>query len=173
LSRVTSCHMRLVLSIPSPGPLLSGYSNQLSNPTMSSEIENIVLHPARFADTEYLVRRSMTKGYHLFSILTPPIYVGFTLFRKGRSHLTVNRLLRATWLGGATGMCHRTTYCPIYISRIYSGIASGGAFEYVRSTNSSSETLHSRRIRAAIDVSIPSSIDIVMRYLTHYTHILL
>jgi len=75
----------------------------------------------------------MTKGYQLFSILTPPIYAGLSLFRKGRGHLTVNRLLRATWLGGAAG------------------IASGGAFEYVRSTNSSSETLRSRRIRAAID----------------------
>ncbi|KAH9079228.1 hypothetical protein EDB83DRAFT_2503719 [Lactarius deliciosus] len=83
---------------------------------------------ARFADTEYLVRRSVTKGYQLFSILTPPIYAGI-------SHLTVNRLLRATWLGGAAG------------------IASGGAFEYIRSSNSSSETLRSRRIRAVYDVS--------------------
>ncbi|KAH9180364.1 hypothetical protein EDB89DRAFT_16574 [Lactarius sanguifluus] len=88
---------------------------------------------ARLADTEYLVRRSVTKGYQLFSILTPPIYAGISIFRKGRGHLTVNRLLRATWLGGAAG------------------IASGGAFEYIRSSNSSSETLRSRRIRAAYD----------------------
>ncbi len=58
---------------------------------------------ARLVDTEYLIRRSMTKGYQLFSILTPPIYAGFSIFRKGKGHLTVNRLLRATWLGGAAG----------------------------------------------------------------------
>ncbi|KAI0295511.1 hypothetical protein BC826DRAFT_909106 [Russula brevipes] len=95
---------------------------------------------ARLADTEYLIRRSMTKGYQLFSIMTPPIYAGFSLFRKGRGYLTVNRVLRATWLGGAAGR-HHMTMC----------IASGGAFEYVRSTSSSSETLRARRIRTAID----------------------
>ncbi|KAH9997533.1 hypothetical protein BJV77DRAFT_1065153 [Russula vinacea] len=88
---------------------------------------------ARIADTQYLVRRSMTKGYHLFSILTPPIYIGFILYRKGRAHFTVNRLLRATWLGGVAG------------------IASGGGLEYVRSSNSNLETLRSRRIHASID----------------------
>ncbi|KAI9509972.1 hypothetical protein F5148DRAFT_977513 [Russula earlei] len=94
------------------------------------------LEYARLVDTDYLVRRSMTKGYQLFSIITPPLYAGFTLFRRSRGHLTVSRLLRATWLGGAAG------------------IAGGGAVEYVRSTNSSSETLRSRRILATIDVSI-------------------
>ncbi|KAI0256508.1 hypothetical protein BJV78DRAFT_1117246 [Lactifluus subvellereus] len=97
--------------------------------------ENIDSEHARLADTEYLVRRSMTKGYQLFSIITPPIYAGFGLFRKGRGYLTVNRLLRATWLGGAAG------------------VASGGAFEYVRSSNSSSETLRSRRIRVVYDTA--------------------
>jgi hypothetical protein len=58
---------------------------------------------ARLADTEYLVRRSATKGYQLFSILAPPLYAGFCVFRKGRGYLTVNRLLRTTWLGGAAG----------------------------------------------------------------------
>jgi hypothetical protein len=70
--------------------------------------ENNDLEYARLADTEYLVRRSMTKGYQLFSIITPPIYAGFSLFRKGRGHLTMNRLLRATWLGGAAGRHRRT-----------------------------------------------------------------
>jgi hypothetical protein len=70
--------------------------------------ENIDLENARLADTDYLVRHSMTKGYQLFSIVTPPIYAGFCLFRKGRAHLTMNRLLRATWLGGAAGMPSRT-----------------------------------------------------------------
>jgi hypothetical protein len=67
---------------------------------------------ARLADTEYLVRRSLTKGYQLFSILTPPIYAGVSIFRKGRAHLTVNRLLRATWLGGAAGRCYETSIVP-------------------------------------------------------------
>ena len=107
---------------------------------------------ARFADTEYLVRRSVTKGYQLFSILTPPLYAGFSIFRKGRGHLTVNRLLRATWLGGMAGRLYKYLV-SICLSHIHSGIASGGAFEYVRSSNSSSETLRSRRIHAAYDVS--------------------
>jgi len=104
-----------------------------TNAMSSEDAADAELYHARIADTEYLVRRSMTKGYQLFSVLTPPIYAGFSLFRKGRGHLTVNRLLRATWLGGAAG------------------IASGGTFEYVRSANSSSETLRSRRIRATTD----------------------
>ena len=62
------------------------------------------LAAARAADTEFLVRRSMTKGYQLLSILTPPLYTSFTLFRLGIGHITVNRLLRATWLGGAVGV---------------------------------------------------------------------
>ena len=77
---------------------------------MSSEKESIDLYHARLADTEYLVRRSMMKGYQLFSILTPPIYAGFSLFQRGRGRLTVNRLLRATWLGGVAGRCRRTTW---------------------------------------------------------------
>jgi len=47
----------------------------------------------------------------------------------------VNRLLRATWLGGAAG------------------IVGGGAIEYIRSSNSSLETLRSRRIRALYDTA--------------------
>lgn len=54
-------------------------------------------------DVEYLVRRGMTKGYQLFSLISPPIYTAFVLTRRGRSHFSINRLLRATWLGGAAG----------------------------------------------------------------------
>ena len=136
-----------------------------------SSSEDTDLYYARIADTEYLVRRSMTKGYQLFSIFTPPIYAGFSLFRKGRGHLTVNRLLRATWLGGAAGRCHRMTWYSIYSSHVHLGIASGGAFEYVRSANSSSETLRSRRIHATIDVPIPTFFDPVSRFLTHYASV--
>lgn len=53
---------------------------------------------------EVLVRRGMTKGYEVFSLLTPPAYAAFVLMRKGKGHFTVNRFLRATWVGGAVGM---------------------------------------------------------------------
>ena len=56
----------------------------------------------------------------------------------------------------------------LYISHMHSGIASGGAFEYVRSASSSSETLRSRRIRAAIDVLILAFVVTVLGYLIHY-----
>lgn len=55
------------------------------------------------ADVEYMVRRGMTKGYQLTSLLTPPIYTALVLTRRGRAHFSVNKLLRATWLGGAAG----------------------------------------------------------------------
>ena len=58
---------------------------------------------AHAADVEFLVRRSMTKGYQLFSLLTPPVYVAFVLARKGRTQFSINRFLRATWVGGAVG----------------------------------------------------------------------
>lgn len=106
-SRGGSCHMshNVTLRFPSVSVCLPG-RQRLRLPTNAMSPEDTELYHARIADTEYLVRRSMTKGYQLFSILTPPIYAGFSLFRKGRGHLTVNRLLRATWLGGAAGRCH-------------------------------------------------------------------
>jgi hypothetical protein len=75
--------------------------------------------------------------------------------------VTVNRLLRATWLSGVAGRCRRTTGRPssaVYLHHhMHSGRASGEVFGYVRS-----ETLRSRRIRAAIDVTIPAFIDPVL-----------
>lgn len=59
---------------------------------------------AHDADIEFFVRRGMTKGYQLLSLLTPPLYAVFAVTRYGRSHLNVNRLLRATWMGGSLGM---------------------------------------------------------------------
>ncbi|KAI6043036.1 hypothetical protein EDC04DRAFT_824505 [Pisolithus marmoratus] len=88
---------------------------------------------ARDADVEVLVRRSMTKGYELFSLLTPPAYMALVLARKGRGHLTANRFLRATWIGGATGC------------------VGGGAFEYVRSAYADEVTLRKRRFLDAYD----------------------
>lgn len=70
---------------------------------MSENVQVDELALAHAADTEYLVRRGMGKGYQLFSLATPPLYAAFVLARKGRSHLSVNRFLRATWVGGAAG----------------------------------------------------------------------
>jgi hypothetical protein len=134
--------------------------------------ETIDIEHARLADTEYLVRRSMTKGYQLFSIVTPPIYAGISLLRKGRGHLTVNRLLRATWLGGAAGRHPWMTLWPIHISHAHIGIVGGGAIEYTRSSNSSLETLRSRRIRALFDVLVLTFLDPILLFLTRYPSLL-
>jgi hypothetical protein len=134
--------------------------------------ETTDMEHARLADTEYLVRRSMTKGYQLFSIITPPIYAGFSLLRKGRGHLTVNRLLRATWLGGAAGRYPWMTLWPMHISHAHVGIVGGGAFEYIRSSNSSSETLRSRRIRALYDVPVLVFLDPILLFLMRYLSLL-
>lgn len=89
----------------------------------------------RNADVEVLVRRSMTKGYELFSLLTPPAYTTFILARKGRGHFTMNRFLRATWVGGTIGC------------------VGGGAFEYVRSAYADEVTIRRRRLLDAYDAS--------------------
>ncbi|KAI0933853.1 hypothetical protein AcV5_005889 [Taiwanofungus camphoratus] len=87
------------------------------------------------ADTEFLVRRGMTKGYQVLSLLTPPLYTAIALSRYGKAHFSVNRLLRATWVGGSVG------------------VAGGGTFEYVRSAYSNPENVRIRRIRAAYNTS--------------------
>ena len=57
-------------------------------------------------------------------------------------------------------MCHMIIQNPgIPLMMVYSGIAGGGAFEYARTSSSSSETLRSRRIHAAIDVPILALFD--------------
>ncbi|KIK95848.1 hypothetical protein PAXRUDRAFT_11183 [Paxillus rubicundulus Ve08.2h10] len=89
----------------------------------------------RAVDTQFLVRRSMTKGYELFSLLTPPVYIAFILARKGRAHFSANRFLRAAWVGGAAGC------------------ATGGALEYVRCANSTETTIGSRHLRNAYDAA--------------------
>jgi hypothetical protein len=60
----------------------------------------------RAADTEYLVRKAAKTGYQFASLLIPPVYTAFILARRGRSALSVNRLLRATWVGGLGGRFH-------------------------------------------------------------------
>ncbi|KZP23684.1 hypothetical protein FIBSPDRAFT_858276 [Athelia psychrophila] len=87
------------------------------------------------ADVEYMVRRGMTKGYQLLSVLTPPLYTALFLTRRGRAHFSINRLLRATWLGGAAGC------------------AGGGVYEYARSSMSTETTIRARRMNAAYNTS--------------------
>ncbi|OSX64942.1 hypothetical protein POSPLADRAFT_1178534 [Postia placenta MAD-698-R-SB12] len=88
---------------------------------------------AHAADIEFLVRRGMTKGYQIMSLLAPPLYSAFALSRYGRAQFSINRVLRATWVGGSIG------------------IVGGGAFEYVRSAYSNPHKVRARRIQAAYD----------------------
>ncbi|KIP04778.1 hypothetical protein PHLGIDRAFT_180012 [Phlebiopsis gigantea 11061_1 CR5-6] len=90
---------------------------------------------AHAADTEFFVRRGMTKGYELLSLLAPPAYAAFAITRYGRSHVSLNRLLRATWVGGGVG------------------VAGGGAFEYVRSAYSSPDNVRNRRLVVTYDTA--------------------
>lgn len=71
-----------------------------------ADIKSIPPNSARNADIEALVKRSMNHGYQLFSFLTPPLYTAFVLTRRpgGWNAFSLNRLLRATWVGGAAGM---------------------------------------------------------------------
>lgn len=58
------------------------------------------------ADTNFLVYQSMKTGYQVFSILTPSIYTAFILLKRGRGAWSLNRFLRATWVGGLAGALH-------------------------------------------------------------------
>jgi len=102
---------------------------------MASETDSDKRSAVHAADIEILVRRGMTKGYELFSLLTPPAYVAFVLMRKGRGHFTVNRFLRATWVGGAVGC------------------AGGGVLEYIRSSRVSETTVRTRRMQHVYDTA--------------------
>ncbi|KAF9036934.1 hypothetical protein BDZ89DRAFT_450772 [Hymenopellis radicata] len=112
---------------------------------METESEIAATAAAHAADTEYLVRKNMTSGYQLFSLLTPPVYLAFSLSRYGRSSFSVNRLLRATWIGGAAG------------------IAAGGAFGYVRYGFSSPEHVQKQRSRVTYDVRGSENIICIVR----------
>jgi hypothetical protein len=108
------------------------------------------------ADTEFFVRRGMTKGYQILSLLAPPVYVAFAISRHGRSHLNVNRVLRATWLGGSVGEYSSVSISSKYISSrlVVQGVVGGGAFEYLRSQWTNHEQLRNRRVVATYSVSI-------------------
>lgn len=89
------------------------------------------------ADVEFLVRRSMTKGYQLFSLLTPTAYATFILARKGRAQFSTNRFLRATWAGGAVGELLPSPLSLSFIlvqdARLVEGLNMSGRLTPVRS----------------------------------------
>jgi len=93
------------------------------------------LSTAHAVDTEYFVRRGMTKGYEYASLLTPPLYTAFVFARRGRGYITTSRFLRATWVGGGVG------------------IAGGGAFEYVRAAYADDKSLRARRLRTSYNAA--------------------
>lgn len=76
----------------------------------------------------------MFKGYQTLSLLTPPLYTIITLYRRGRQSFAVNRLLRATWIGGGVG----TTV--------------GGGLAWVRLRSQTPESVYDRRVRLMYNV---------------------
>ena len=58
---------------------------------------------AHSADVDFLVRKAMNTGFQVFSLITPAAYTAFVIARKGRAAWSLNRTLRATWLGGIGG----------------------------------------------------------------------
>ena len=59
---------------------------------------------AQVVDTEYLVRQASTAGYQWASLLVPPAYIAYVTVRRGRGALSLNKALRATWVGGFSGI---------------------------------------------------------------------
>ena len=101
--------------------LKCGGSVRAQPPTMADQDHNLVVS----ADVEYMVRRGMTRGYQIFSLLTPPLYAAFVLARRGRNQLFVNRFLRATWLGGVAGAQKPPQFSILLIFNLQ-GLLEGG-----------------------------------------------
>ncbi|KJA18607.1 hypothetical protein HYPSUDRAFT_205284 [Hypholoma sublateritium FD-334 SS-4] len=94
------------------------------------------MSPPHAADMEYLVRQAMSTGYQWSSLIAPPAYVAYILARKGHAELSINRILRATWIGGLGG----------------ASISGGGA--YVRYAYSRQEFVRDKRMETAYNTSI-------------------
>ncbi|KAF8969878.1 hypothetical protein BDZ97DRAFT_1653399 [Flammula alnicola] len=89
---------------------------------------------AHAADTDYLVRQAMNTGYQWSSLIVPPAYIAYVVARRGRADLSINRVLRATWVGGL------------------SAVSGGGA--YLRYAYSGEEAVRMKRIETAYNTSI-------------------
>jgi len=60
------------------------------------------------ADFEAVFRADIQRGYQVASLIAPPAYIITSLLR--RRGLSVNRVLRATWVGGAGGAAAGAAY---------------------------------------------------------------
>lgn len=87
-------------------------------------------------DTEYLVRKSMSTGYQWSSLVVPPAYIVYVAARKGRGYISLNKILRATWVGGL------------------GGAAISGGIAYVRYAYSSEDSVRAKRLETAYNTSI-------------------
>lgn len=56
------------------------------------------------SDANYLVGQASSAAYQWSSLLAPPAYIAYVTSRRGRGALSLNKLLRATWVGGFSGI---------------------------------------------------------------------
>lgn len=107
-------------------------------------------------DREYLVRRSMLKGYQFGSLIAPPLYTALVLARRrgGALPWSLNRMLRATWIGGVAGKPFSVLAAIVAIPHgNASGVAQGGALEFLRTSYEDNFRLRTRHISAMYNVS--------------------
>jgi len=76
----------------------------------------------------------------------------FIMARYGRSPLSMNRILRASWVGGAGGTPSCRVGSLACLIDPFSGSAICGAGAYARYMGSSEEFIHTRRMQLEYDV---------------------
>jgi len=86
--------------------------------------DNVTEH---LTDYNAVIRHSALKGYQTFSLITPPVYIVASLVR--RRPFYINRLLRATWVGGVAGT------------------ATGAALGWARLRNADAASIKDRKLR--------------------------
>lgn len=104
------------------------------------------------ADTEYLVRQSMNAGYQWASALVPPAYIAYIITRRGRGDLSLNRVLRATWIGGLAGRFQDLIERRDLGVIVYAGAAATGGIAYLRYAYSSEQSVRAKRVETAYNV---------------------
>jgi len=124
--------------------LIQGYTTTLTKSCSLLSEKDIILSKFRGvmpaskaygADAEYLVGKAINTGYQISSSIVPPAYMAFVFARRGRAFFSINRLLRATWVGGLVGT------------------AGSGGLAYIRYANSSEDFLRARRIESVYDTN--------------------
>ncbi|KAH0584108.1 hypothetical protein H2248_009677 [Termitomyces sp. 'cryptogamus'] len=106
---------------------------------------------SRSADTEYLVRNAMTTGYHVSSLLATPFYLLYAFSARGRGSFSINRLLRATWVGGLGGKNGKAKPQTFNLHTAVGTVASGG-FAYAWYNTCHEDLLRSKRINVVYDI---------------------